>query len=69
MQQVPDEGVGQFAQEELSAVKKRLDDIERMLGEGDLAEALSMAREAESGLETVESELEASAEEGDKHFR
>jgi hypothetical protein len=67
--QVPDEGVGQFVEEELSAVKKRLGDIEHMLSEGDLAEALSMAREAEAGLETVESELEGSIEDDDKRFR
>jgi len=68
--QVPKEGVGQFVEEEISAVRKRLDDIEKMLAEGDLAEALAMAREAEAGLEVVQGELEDAAEdEDDRHFR
>ncbi|HLU66850.1 MAG TPA: hypothetical protein VKZ63_11265, partial [Kofleriaceae bacterium] len=67
--QVPRSGVGQFVEEELQAIDKRLDDIDRMLDEADLAEALAMAREAEAGLEVVESELEASVEEDDRRFR
>ncbi|HEU5060527.1 MAG TPA: DUF4175 family protein [Kofleriaceae bacterium] len=68
--QVPKEGVGQFVEEEIGAVRKRLDDIEKMLAEGDLAEALAMAREAEAGLEVVQGELEDAAEdEEDRRFR
>jgi hypothetical protein len=67
--QVPEAGLGQFVEEEMSAARARLDDLERLLGEGDLAEALAMAREAEAGLETVESELEAAIEEDGRSFR
>ena len=68
--QVPREGVGQFVEEELGAVRKRLADIEKMLAEGDLAEALAMAREAEAGLEVVQGELEDAAEDDDdRRFR
>lgn len=67
---VPKAGIGQFAVEELEAVDKRMDDIDRMLGKGDLAEALAMAREAEAGLEVVEAELQdAVADEHDRRFR
>jgi hypothetical protein len=70
VKQVPKEGVGQFVEEEIGAVMKRLDDIEKMLAEGDLAEALAMAREAEAGLEVVQGELEDAAEdEDDRRFR
>jgi hypothetical protein len=68
--QVPKDGVGQFVEEEIGAVRKRVDDIEKMLAEGDLAEALAMAREAEAGLEVVHGELEDAAEdEEDRRFR
>ena len=68
--QVPRDGVGQFVDEEIGAVRKRLDDIAKMLADGDLAEALAMAREAEAGLEVVEGELEDAAEdEDDRRFR
>ncbi|HKE13957.1 MAG TPA: DUF4175 family protein [Kofleriaceae bacterium] len=67
--QVPDAGLGQFIDEEMGAVKARLDDIQRLLAGGDLAEALAMAREAEAGLETVESELDAALEEDGAEFR
>jgi hypothetical protein len=67
--QVPDSGLGQFIEEEMGAVKARVDDIQRMLAGGDLAEALAMAREAEAGLETVESELEAALEEDVREFK
>jgi hypothetical protein len=67
--QVPESGLGQFVEEETSAVKSRVADIERLLADGDLAEALAMAREAEAGLETVESELGAALEEEGRAFR
>jgi hypothetical protein len=67
--QVPDSGLGQFVEEEMGAVRSRLDDIERLLAGGDLAESLAMAREAEAGLETVESELEAALEEEGNSFQ
>ncbi|HTE52063.1 MAG TPA: DUF4175 family protein [Kofleriaceae bacterium] len=67
--QVPDSGLGQFVDEEMNAVKARLDDIERLLGDGDLAESLAMAREAEAGLETIESELQSALEEEGRSFQ
>lgn len=56
---VPDSGLTPFAREELEIVDQRLRDLERMLDDGDLAEALGMSRQARSGLETVEGELDA----------
>ncbi|HTM19815.1 MAG TPA: hypothetical protein VL172_04885, partial [Kofleriaceae bacterium] len=51
--------------EELTLVKKRIADVRAMLGDGDIAEALAMAKQAESGLETIEEELGAAIEEED----
>ncbi len=56
---VPDSGLTPFAREELEIVGKRLDDVERMLADGDVAEALGMARQARQSLETVAGELDA----------
>ena len=56
---VPDSGLTPFAREELEIVGKRLEDVERMLEDGDVAEALGMARQARQSLETVAGELDA----------
>ena len=56
---VPDSGLTPFAREELEIVTKRLDDVQRMLDDGDVAEALGMARQARQSLETVAGELDA----------
>ncbi len=56
---VTDGGLTPFAREELEIVDKRLLDLERMLADGDLAEALGMARQARQSLETVAGELDA----------
>ena len=56
---VPDGGLTPFAREELEIVEKRLTDLERMLQDGDIAEALGMARQARQSLETVAGELDA----------
>ncbi|HUQ02792.1 MAG TPA: DUF4175 family protein [Kofleriaceae bacterium] len=56
---VPDGGLTPFAREELEIVDKRLTDLERMLADGDIAEALGMARQARQSLETVAGELDA----------
>jgi hypothetical protein len=56
---VPDGGLTPFAREELEIVDKRLADLERMLEDGDIAEALGMARQARQSLETVAGELDA----------
>ncbi|MCA9673403.1 MAG: hypothetical protein KC464_00075, partial [Myxococcales bacterium] len=59
---IPEAGVTPFAQEELDIVERRLDDLEHMLADGDLAEALGMARQAKQSLDTVSAELEAAIE-------
>ncbi len=59
---IPDTGLTPFSREELSIVERRLEDIEAMLADGDLAEALSMAKQARAGLETIEEELQAALE-------
>ncbi len=59
---VPEQGLTPFAQEELDIVDKRLDDLEQMLEDGDIAEALGMARQARQSLDTVGAELEAALE-------
>jgi hypothetical protein len=56
---VPDSGLTPFAREELEIVGKRLEDVARMLNDGDVAEALGMARQVQQGLETVAEELDA----------
>ncbi len=62
---VPADGLTQFSTEELALVKKRIEDVREMLGDGDIAEALAMAKQAEAGLETIEEELAAALEEED----
>jgi hypothetical protein len=59
---IPDAGLTPFAQEELDIVRRRVADLEHMLGDGDLAEALGMARQAKASLDTVSTELEAALE-------
>jgi hypothetical protein len=59
---IPDAGLTPFAQEELDIVRRRVADLEHMLGDGDLAEALGMARQARASLDTVSTELEAALE-------
>jgi len=59
---IPTPGLTPFAQEELDIVDRRLDDLEHMLDDGDLAEALAMARQAKQSLDTVTAELEAALE-------
>jgi hypothetical protein len=59
---VPPVGLTPFAQEELDIVGRRLDDLKQMLADGDLAEALAMARQARQSLDTVSAELEAALE-------
>jgi hypothetical protein len=59
---IPDAGLTPFATEELDIVRRRVADLEHMLGDGDLAEALGMARQAKASLDTVSTELEAALE-------
>ena len=52
-------GLTPFAKEELDIVERRLGDVEKMVEDGDLAEALGMARQAKTSLDTIAGELEA----------
>jgi hypothetical protein len=56
---VPAEDLTPFAQEELEVVEARLSDVASMLADGDMAESLSMARQAQEGIEIMLEELEA----------
>ncbi|HEY5924525.1 MAG TPA: hypothetical protein VIV11_22760 [Kofleriaceae bacterium] len=56
---VNESGLTPFAKEELDIVERRLNDVEHMVDDGDLAEALGMARQAKQSLDTIAGELEA----------
>jgi hypothetical protein len=56
---IDEAGLTPFAKEELDVVERRLGDVEHMTGDGDLAEALAMARQAKQSLDTIAGELEA----------
>ncbi len=56
---IPEAGLTPFAKEELDIVRHRLTDLDQMLGDGDIAEALGMARQAKQSLDTIAAELEA----------
>jgi len=62
LKHVPGDGLTPFAQEELDIAKSRVKDIDKMLADGDIAEALAMAKQAQQGLETIDAELESSLE-------
>ncbi|MBX3161580.1 MAG: hypothetical protein KF773_36805 [Deltaproteobacteria bacterium] len=59
-------GLTPFAKEELDIVERRLNDVEHMVSEGDLGEALGMAHQAKSSLDTIAGELEAALEDDPK---
>src|SRR5262249_37655513 len=63
---VNEAGLTPFAKEELDIVERRLDDVEHMVDDGDLAEALGMARQAKSSLDTIARELEPGTNEDPK---
>lgn len=63
LDKIPDDGLTPFSKEELDIAKSRVADIEQMLDDGDIAEALAMARQAQSGLETMDAELESALDE------
>ena len=56
---IPEAGLTPFAKEELDVVERRLADVEHMVADGDLAEALGMASQAKQSLDTIAGELEA----------
>jgi hypothetical protein len=54
---VPREALTPFSQDEHDALKKRLEDVGTMLDEGDVAEALAMARHALEGIKLMNGDL------------
>ena len=66
LKEVDEAGLTPFAKEELDIVARRLDDVEKMVGDGDLAEALGMAQQAKQSLDTISGELEAALEDDPK---
>jgi hypothetical protein len=62
--QIPREGLTPFSQEEHEAVMKRLQNTEEMLGDGDVPEALAMAKQAQEGLEAMSGDLEDDIQDG-----
>jgi hypothetical protein len=63
---INESGLTPFAKEELDIVERRLDDVEHMVGDGDLAEALGMARQAKQSLDTIAGELDAALDDDPK---
>ena len=56
---INEQGLTPFAKEELDIVERRLDDVDKMVGDGDLAEAAGMAHQAKQSLDAIGGELEA----------
>jgi hypothetical protein len=66
LKDLDDGGLTPFAKEELDIVERRLADVEHMVADGDLAEALGMAHQAKQSLDTIAGELEAAIEDDPK---
>jgi hypothetical protein len=66
---IPDDTLSPFSQEEKAVVEKRIEDLERTLSRGDIAEALSQAREAQTGLEAMEAETNENADRSPRFSR
>ncbi len=66
LEEVDQDGLTPFAREELDIVERRIEDVEHMVADGDIAEALGMAKQAKTHLDTVEGELEAALEDDPK---
>ncbi|HEY5936157.1 MAG TPA: hypothetical protein VIU61_16015 [Kofleriaceae bacterium] len=66
LKDIDDGGLTPFAKEELDIVERRLADVEHMVADGDLAEALGMAHQAKQSLDTIAGELEAAIEDDPK---
>nr|MBA2545041.1 hypothetical protein [Deltaproteobacteria bacterium] len=66
LKDIDEGGLTPFAKEELDIVERRLADVEHMVGDGDLAEALGMAHQAKQSLDTIGGELEAAIEDDPK---
>ena len=61
---IPKDGLTPFSQEEHEAVAKRLENAGEMLAEGDVPEALAMAKQAQEGLEAINGDLEDDVQDG-----
>ncbi|HEU4727803.1 MAG TPA: hypothetical protein VFT22_07945, partial [Kofleriaceae bacterium] len=59
IREINESGLTPFAKEELDIVERRIADVEHMVADGDLAEALGMAHQAKQSLDTIAGELEA----------
>src|SRR5262249_33999813 len=59
LREINETGLTPFAKEELDIVERRLNDVEHMVADGDLAEGLGMAHQAKQSLDTIAGELEA----------
>jgi hypothetical protein len=59
LESINESGLTPFAKEELDIVQRRLNDVEHMVSDGDLSEALGMAKQASGSLDTIAGELEA----------
>ena len=66
--EVPEAGLTPFAAEELDIVERRVDDVEKMIADGDIAEGAEMARQAKASLDTIGVELEGALDD-DPHSR
>ncbi|MBS1123702.1 MAG: hypothetical protein H6Q90_5930 [Deltaproteobacteria bacterium] len=66
LKDIDEQGLTPFAKEELDIVERRLVDVEHMVADGDLAEALGMAHQAKQSLDTIAGELEAAIEDDPK---
>jgi hypothetical protein len=66
LKDVENQGLTPFAKEELDIVERRLADVEHMVSDGDIAEALGMAVQAKQSLDTIAGELEAAIEDDPK---
>jgi hypothetical protein len=56
--EIPRDGLTPFSQEEYDALKQRIDDTGRMLEDGDVAEALSLARHIEDEVKIIDADLQ-----------
>ncbi|MGN6111184.1 MAG: hypothetical protein ACTHU0_39160 [Kofleriaceae bacterium] len=66
LSEIDETGLTPFAKEELDIVQRRLNDVETMVADGDLAEGLGMAHQAKQSLDTIAGELEAALEDDPK---
>lgn len=57
--ELPENGLTPFAKEELDIARSRLADVDKMLSDGDIAEALAMADLARKSMRTAAEELDA----------